>query len=235
MGTWAGYSHNFYKSSLRWLWSKIKYLIAVGADGCWNIWLTLGRMEHIHPTRLRVEKSNYSLVPSPKNQIQTVKNQLRKEICLCTFFSFLTDITFATQFGWSHTETNIRSQSDKCKWTPQIIINKCEKNCSKNWWEYQARMVDKPSNSTFAGGINDMLFINPKKVASTFVLYFSSRLVLNFTFISDTKPHNLAHILNHLQMNVVYCIIYLPLRSKLSGIALANTCIYLFLILFINK
>lgn len=122
MGTWAGYSHNFSKSSLRWLWSKIKYLIAVGADGCWNIWLTLGWMEHIHPTWLRVEKSNYSLVPSPKNQIQTVKIQLRKEICLFTFFSFLTDITFATQFGWSHTETNIRSQSDKCKWTPQIII-----------------------------------------------------------------------------------------------------------------
>lgn len=202
----------------------LKHLIDIGADGT-------------HPSDM-VKSWEIQLQPRamPKKPNSDCKESIKKRDLLV----YLLFVPHRYNFRNTIWLITYRNKYQKSEWQMQVNTsnnnnNKCEKNCSKNWWEYQARMVDKPSNSTFAGGINDMLFINPKKVASTFVLYFSSRLVLNFTFISDTKPHNLAHILNHLQMNVVCCIIYLQLRSKLSGIALANTCIYLFLILFINK
>lgn len=59
-------------------------------------------------------------------------------------------------------------------------------------------MVNKSSNSTFAGGINDILFIYPKEIACTLILQFASRLIIPFSFISNTEPNYLTNILNNL-------------------------------------
>lgn len=73
-----------------------------------------------------------------------------------------------------------------------------------NWKRktYQAWMVDKTSNPALPGCINNMFFIYPKEVASTLVLKFSSRLILTFSFISHTEPHDLTNILHHLQRRI---------------------------------
>lgn len=60
-------------------------------------------------------------------------------------------------------------------------------------------MVDKTSNPSLPGGINNVFFIYPKEIASTLVLKFSSRLILALSFISHAEPHDLTNILHHLK------------------------------------
>ncbi|KAJ0625088.1 hypothetical protein HanIR_Chr01g0050001 [Helianthus annuus] len=59
-------------------------------------------------------------------------------------------------------------------------------------------MVYKASNSAFTGCINYIFFINFEKVTSTFILQLLSRLIFNFSSVSNTLPHYFTNILNNL-------------------------------------